>query len=535
MTGAINTPALNNAIVALLAAGGGTLSIPAGTYFIDAPISIEPALTGPPAGIIVAGVSGQTRLIQKSAADIFDVTSMNAYEGVRFRDLYLSYAPFNPGSSIYVAVNVQNSSSVSCECVYFSDCPTAFQTDGKSPGCGLFNCLIYYDLRTSADEDAPPVDNQTMISLGSTQGFVTNCVILQQYVNAAHGGPTGCTGIYVGGDNDGRYISDLHISAFAYGIRIDQGLNDVFCTDLRIDAYQNAVVIMPANDNGTIYNVHFSNCTFANAIYGNTLMNPPTSGVVINTNGGANSNVSGIYFANCAAYGWANAGIEIDSGENIVITGGQYSSNGQNPSETYLGAGIAVSSAAQGADQVTISGVDCSGISQYWQTNGEGTVVAQPYGIAVSGLVSDVTITGCHLVYNGTGAVLVTLVGSAVPTNVYIRDCNARGYSSYNVAMNVASSAPDIQITNCAGYNDQGKVFTSAVASGSTFHPYTFGYWGPVECYIANGAATIISSITVDGTVIPLKSGSVLLVPGESASIAWTPTILPIGFVVIGK
>ena len=92
-----------------------------------------------------------------------------------------------------------------------------------------------------------------------------------------------------------------------------------------------------------------------------------------------------------------------------------------------------------------------------------------------------------------------------------------------------------VEITNCAGYNDQGKVFTPALTSGSTFYPYNLGYWGPIEFYIANGSATIISSITVDGTVIPLKSGSVLLVPGESASITWTPTFLGIDIVAIGK
>lgn len=518
MSGSTNTPALNAAIAALLAAGGGTLFIPAGTYNINSAITIQPSSgSPPPAGIIIAGVSGQTMIVQNSASDIFDVTDINNDMGVRFRDLFLSYAPFDPGMSTYCAVNVQSSNAVTCERVYFSNCPRAFQTDLRGEFNGLFDCWIVYGLK---DGDGDFVDNQTMISLGGAEDFVAQCVLHQTPVGEMmDSGPTGCTGIVIASNTSSRFISNTHVSDFAVGVQISGGsqIADTSLNAVRINAYQNAVIIQPASEGDTVYTVHFSNCTFANTLYGNTLGISATSGVLISTNGASNEDVSGIYFSNCTAYGWANAGIEIDSGENIVIVGGQYSSNGQNPSETYLGTGIAVAGMTGGADQVTISGVDCSGINEFWQTNAMGTPVTQPYGIAISGLVSDVTVTGCHLPYNTTGGVLVALIDEAAPEHVYVRDCNARGYSSYTDAMNIASGATDVQITNCAGYNDQGVILHSAsVPPLTSFNNTTYSYRGPIAFYVWGTGAM---SMQIGTLTVGLGTGSFLLPCGVSGKV----------------
>ena len=517
-TGGTNTPALNAAVTALIAAGGGTLSIPAGTYFINGSINIAGSAA---AGIIIAGVSGQTTLVQLNGYDIFDVTGMNADQGVRFRDLFLKYASMTVTSTL-CAINVVDSNFVTCEGVYFSNCPTAFQTDLDCEFCGLFNCWINYDLR---DNDDNAVDNQTMISLSGAESFVANCVLHQQPLNSTPRGPANCTGILLTSNTGARFISDLHIDAFAVGIQITHSVDAVYCSNLKIDAYQNAVTIMPSSQ--PVYTVHFSSCTFG-CVAGAT---SPTSGVLINS---SEADVAGIYFTNCVAFGWGSAGIEIDGGENIVITGGQYSSNGQYSPNTYLSAGIAIA----GGSQVTISGVDCSGVNKYYNPGPP----AQPYGIAISSTVADVSnviIDGCNVIANHTNGIIVAQLGSFTLDHVLISNCNANGYSSYSSAVNISSATPalltNVKVTNCAGYNDQGKVFTPVISSGTTFYSYTFGYWGPVECYIANSLTAVISTITVDGTVIPLKSGSVLLVPGESASIAWTPILFPIDFVVIGK
>ncbi len=519
MSGATNTPALNAAIAALLEVGGGTLFIPAGTYYLNAPIVITPTSGPPAAAAIIAGVSGQTMLVQNSATDIFDLTDMQD-EGVRFRDLYLSYAsPVTPSSSM-VAVNAVSCSAVTCERVYFNNCPTAFQTDLRCEFCGLIDCWIVYGLKNTAGNY---VNNQTMVSLSGAEDFVAQCVLHQPPPSSTPNSyPTGCTGIVVASNTSSRFISNTHISDFAVGIQVSGGSNiaDTSFNAVRINAYQNAVIIKPASEGDTIYTLHFSNCTFANVLNANTLGFPATSGVLITTNGGSNEAVSGVYFSNCTAYGWTNAGIEIDSGDNVVIVGGQYSSNGQNPSATYLGAGIAVASSANGADEVTISGVDCSGVNEFWQTSAAGTPVTQPYGVAIAGLVSDVNITGCHLPYNATGAVLVAPISSAVPTNVFIRDCNARAYSSYSAAMNVASAATNVQITNCAGYNDQGPTLVGPITPPlSTFSNTTWNYRGPLTFYVWG---TGVTSVKVGSLSVAIPTGSFLLPCGVSALVTYT-------------
>ena len=150
-----------------------------------------------------------------------------------------------------------DSNFVTCEGVYFSNLPTAFQTDLDCEFCGLFNCWINYDLR---DNDDNAVDNQTMISLSGAESFVANCVLHQQPLNSTPRGPANCTGILLTSNTGARFISDLHIDAFAVGIQITHSVDAVYCSNLKIDAYQNAVAIMPSSQ--PVYTVHFSSCTF---------------------------------------------------------------------------------------------------------------------------------------------------------------------------------------------------------------------------------------------------------------------------------
>jgi hypothetical protein len=70
--GGDNTAALNAAVTAAIIAGGGTIFIPQGSYDLSGPVSIDASGT---AGVIIAGVSGLTELVQTAAYDIFDVTA----------------------------------------------------------------------------------------------------------------------------------------------------------------------------------------------------------------------------------------------------------------------------------------------------------------------------------------------------------------------------------------------------------------------------------------------------------------------------
>ncbi len=445
-----NTAALNAAVAAAIIAGGGTILIPQGSYDLSGPVLIESSGT---AGIIIAGASGITELVQTAASDIFDVTMNGHGYGIRFRDLRLRYQ--QPTSLGWFAVNVTGSDNVTCERVYFKDCPGSFQTDSNCEFCGLFDCWIDYGATTTA---GGPLNGQTMVSLSGVENFVAECVIFQSN-NAID-----CIGISFLANNNAYFVSNTHISDIYTGISITgggpEGLNGIYVSEVLINAVQNAVIIEPSVAGHTIHDIHFTNCTFA-ATNGSGMK---TSGVQINIpSGGLATDVASIYFTGCSAYGWGNAGIEVDAGQNIVITGGQYSSNGQDPSGTASGAGIAV----LGGSQVTIVGADCSGVNELWKATVPGPPPPQPYGISVASGVADVVVDACNLTNNET------------------------------LPLYVPSPGTDLRVTDCAGYNDQTKIVTS-VSPGSTFSGSSLGYYGPVTFYATN---SLDLSLSIGGGV----------------------------------
>jgi hypothetical protein len=490
--GTDNTTYLNDAITDIISAGGGTLFIPAGKYLLNGPINITPTAT---LGMIVAGVSGQTELAQQAVGNMFDVTGVGGGQGVRFRDLRLSFKSQAPTSETMIAINVSTSDAVTCERVYFHNCPTAFQTELHCEFCGLLDCWIDYNSQYSA---GGPLDGQTMISLGGSEDFVTNCVIYQVPANNTPPGPSGCTAIALISNNNGHFISNTHITDFAVGISMvgtgSPGLVGVYVSGVLINAVQNAVTIEPSATSYLINDVHFDGCTFAATNYADS----GTPGVVISVPSGASpSNVAGIYFTGCSAYGWGNAGIQVGAGQNIVVVGGQYSSNGQTPTAPAVGAGIAVLAGSQ----VTIVGADCSGVNELWKNTVPGPPV-QPYGISVESGVTYVNVDACNLTNNATGALYVTASGT------------------------------DLRVINCIGYNDQATVLQSTTTAPSTIKyniawaNVSQGWYGPIAFYIKNAG-----DVTIDGTNTYLSDGAYTLSPGETASIAGTAN----HFLAVGK
>ncbi len=488
-----NTAALSNAIAAAIDAGGGTIVIPAGQFQLSGPIPISP---GSGVGIIIAGVSGQTELEQQAVENIFNVTGAGGGQGVRFRDLRLSFASQTAISAPMIAINVLTSDAVTCERVYFHNCPTAFQTEIHCEFCGLLDCWIDYNYQYV---DGDPLDDQTMISLGGSEDFVTNCVIYQVPANHTPPGPSGCTAIALISNNNGHFITGTHITDFAVGISMvgtgSPGLVGVYVSGVLINAVQNAVTIEPSATSYLINDVHFDGCTFAATNYADS----GTPGVVISVPSGASpSNVAGIYFTGCSAYGWGNAGIQVSAGQNIVVVGGQYSSNGQTPTAPAVGAGIAVLAGSQ----VTIVGADCSGVNELWKNTVPGPP-RQPYGISVESGVTYVVVDSCNLTNNATGALYVTASGT------------------------------DLRVINCIGYNDQATVLQSTTPPPS--NPITYniawanvsqGWYGPIAFYIKNAG-----DVTIDGNNTYLTDGAYTLSPGETASIAGTAS----HFLAVGK
>jgi hypothetical protein len=364
-----NVTAIGNAVSAAI--NGGTVVIPAGTYELSGTISVS-GVTG---GIVIRGESAGTILVQQGVAagetmqavDTFDVSNAGnpGQYGVRFRDLTISYpSGLTITSSGAVAINcVSGVESLTVEYCGFDNCPQAFAagSSGSATFCGLVCCTIF--------QTGYP--GSTQVWLSGPECFTIDCNIYQTPM-PTHDGPTGCTGILVGNGAVACQISGCHLADFSTGITIGGGDYAQFTkiSDCEINC-ATALNIVPPTNAGLIYGVYVSDCSFA-MIQGYTAPSP-TSGAYIDTNGGGNTNVEGIFFVNCLAYGYQNAGLQVDRGQAVTVIGGKYSSNGTGPASTGDGAGIAITGTC---NQVRIVGADCSGVFDFWGTT-------QPYGVAV--------------------------------------------------------------------------------------------------------------------------------------------------------
>ncbi len=160
-----------------------------------------------------------------------------------------------------------------------------------------------------------------------------------------------------------------------------------------------------------------------------------------------------------------------------------------------------------------------------------------PYGVRVIGAACNNSL----FFSGGAGGEFLTptqqygiYVESATQENLFIHNCDLTG--NLSAAVSAASPPTNLQITGCAGYNDQGVVVRNVIPpTATTFFSYSFTtpYYGPVEFYVS-GVSGAISQISIDGHATPLKSGSFFLAPGENAEITWSGVSFPI-FLMIGK
>lgn len=507
-------PALQKAIDAAITGGGGTVFIPAGTYTIATGIS-HTALTGDDVGLIIAGISGGTELHFTGSGSLFTFSSFSTMgNGIRFQNLRISYSS---AAATGAAISIASSQNVTCREVFFHNCPQAFSADAGSLQCGLIDCTIVYEL--------VPTTSRTMVSLAGSQDFVRGCVIRQ------HSAATNCYAIKIS-SNDGMFIDNNHISDFDYGLLITEGTEDSFIANSLFNVNVCGVLFKPGDNTGKINNIVFSNCVFAETLGGGT-GNAGNSGVIIDTNGGDDTNVAGIVFSNCIAYGWGGAGIEIDRGQNIVISGGHYSSNGQATSSPNLQAGIAVC----GGNLVTIAGADCSGINEFWSHKATGSKKTQITGIAISNnveSVANVLVDCCNVQGNQTHGVLVAQSSTFTINTVLIRNSNvgSGNYSSFSAAVSVSGTVSNIQVTNCAGYNDQNAALNggSAPTSATTAATCSTPYFGPsIFSYATNTAVTV----TLFSVTVPAALSGVYFLPSATDSLRFSSA--PLVFQWLGK
>jgi parallel beta-helix repeat protein len=373
------------------------------------------------------------------------------------------------------------------------------------------------------------------------------------------------------------------------GLNVDR----CFFTDVNVFVGQTAtaglagtaLTIQPQSTNQQIGQLTFVGCTFEPGD-NMDITSTEGAGITVDANG---SFIDTVRFVSCYSARWTGPGLSIGIPEgtgtlqNIEVLGGMYAGNNLG---TGVSCGIAIYGPASavriagtscvgkyrfvthatsaesnqqlvgiyvesGASQITINGCDIRENADYGiVVNAASDVVisgcnlssnavgSSGAGVQVNAGASNVVIDGCDVTSNGTNGIQVVATSGAV-TGVYIRNCNASGYSSYNVAIYVdatGTNASTVQVTNCAGYNDQHPLLRGVPPTSATvFYNYTYGYFGPVEFYTAPQEATI-TYISVDGNITRLTMGSFLLVPGEYAEITWAAVgVFVPSFFMIGK
>jgi hypothetical protein len=474
---ASNQAALQAAVNAVISAGGGRIFIPNGVYYISGPAV---SITGTNVGIIIEGAAGGTQLAQQEGVPTFDVNGLSGGRGIRFRDLRISYASDLVFALPFAAVTTASCENVTCERVYFANCPGAFIDDSMSLQCGLLDCTIDYEAS---------YNDQIMVSLSGSEDFIDHCVIRQTPVHS--GGPTGCTGVQIGSAST-IYVPNTHISDFDIGINIQGGgvnLLHALFSNVSCQSNVSAVIIQPATDSGQIYQVFFVNCVFARDQYATSV----TPGVYIDTNGGPNANVSDIFFSNCMVHDWAGPGIQINAGQDIVISGGRFGQNATDATMTTSGA-IAVTGAAA---RVSIIGANCSGKVPSYNSQPPATD-QQPYGISVTGAVSDMEVRGCNLTNTKTGALYTPTTGI------------------------------DLRVTESPGYNDQATAVLNGTPPAVPFTNISLGYYGPIQVNLW-GAGVV--SIELGSVATAFTAGSFALGHGARMTVAYagSPRCLIVG------
>lgn len=498
--------------------------------------------------------------------------------GMTFEDLTFTYPDVTetggsiPEIAAIHTIPTSDSTMGGARCVraircVFNDCPIGVWFE-EALECAIEDCTFLYagnsGIAIRLGNGINPTDGASAKEI-----FISRCLF-----NAK--GTDWSTAIQILGSDHVR-VDNCHIDSFLNGILIvpGYGKNALRHTFTNVCVYTSAdnvvdsttyvghaCLLQGQQSGGDISQIVFTSCYFE--LGENASPTTTVPGVLVD---GSISTIDTVRFVSCHSLRWPGPGLEIIGGDgvdgpaNIEVLGGMYSGNlysdeSFTSSDAY---GIHIGKSTG----VRVSGTSCVGEYSYiteggapgsspQQSNGifvdanaAGVVVSgcdlrnnSETGVTVVAGASDIVIDACDVRANGTNGVKIDGSTGAV-SDAYVRNCNATGYGSYSTAIDVAGSTANVQtveVTNCSGYNDRGQILATspAVASGVAFHSYTFGYWGPVEFYAANAVATI-TSIKFASTTLPPKSGSFLLMPGENATVTWSPSPSTIGFVAIGK
>jgi parallel beta-helix repeat protein len=449
----------------------------------------------------------------------------------------------------------------------------------------MLQCNVTYDVRYPVMSLLSPVGVNTSGAQTIIDQCTFTCINNNPYATGILIGGTSdprvtnstisgfATGILVSGithqDAHNASFSSLEIDATGTCISIGSDTYDVDFTNCNCQPTAGSSptvpgILLQTDTNGNLDTVRFTACSVSGySTYGLEIM----GGQNIQINGGnySGNGTAGIAItaaateiqiegASCVGPSYAGStsptlqsyGIYITAGSDIQLVGVNCSGNGTS-SESPNGIGVYVNGSV--AD-VRIVGAICNG-----PVLGESSAITQEYGIYVGDAtgvviegcsltsntqygvfltgVTDVTVSSCDLYYSSiTPSVggIYLIGGTSGSTNVFVRGCNISGYGSYTSAFDAITSSTltNVQVTNCAGYNDQQVRLAHTSPGSGSFNGVTYQYFGPVAFYVTGSSLVIL----VDTHNTHLSGGSFSLNPGESAQIS-SGTIST--FLMIGK
>jgi hypothetical protein len=487
--------------------------------------------------------TGSARLVMIANSDmvwgdIFFVQSNTGgnedLPGMTFEDLYFHFqATTTSYAAIHVAAITSGGSNDGGQnvritrCV-FDDCPTAVWFE-QALQCSMFECTATYTSNVG-----------TCVIIGNGADSGQDAAGKEIYIAFCDFfGGVGGIGIQILGSEQTR-VMNSRIDGFSQGIQIapgSHGKNALRCYFCDVSVYVGptsdgpigtALTIQPQSTNQQIAQIVFEGCAFEPSD-SSTSMEGGGAGIIIDPNGGI---IDTVRFVSCYSCRWPGQGMLISGGSNIEVLGGMYAGNNLG-SGTGPFAGVAIIGAATG---VRIIGASCVGKYSYVTVGNEMPSPHQAYGVYVDQGATDVLIEACDVRENSENGVYINGESGAVTTDVFVRGCNATGYSAYSTAISVNGTILNVQVTDCAGYNDTGVAISYTPISGASFSGPMLGYYGPLVIYAANGTAAI-SQVQINGHVTHLTQGTFYLSPGTASaiSVTFSPPVGVINLLIISE
>lgn len=470
------------ALVAMFAAmeancagfGGGFGTIPPGSYAVDANSYSPPdqsVIWG--LGSSVNGSDSLTMLSIVGDGNLFVCNNTNQTSGGQiFEHLAISAGnAAQAGTTAFVAQN-QN---VRVRDTSFIDVPVVFNASGTT--CGLEACTIN---KTGGPIGVPTGANgSAFIYLTGASDFVIGPgEITQSSINPTSGtaGPTGWSGISLGGGTKHALVRDVHISELSYCLNYQIGTNAQHdsVVDALLDGYITSVNMVPPVSTGTIFGEKYTDCTIRKA--GTSLSGSPL--VVIDTNSGTNNNVNDNSIRGATIY---NNTVNVQSNQIGV--------------QLNQGAGIKVVH---------------STIGNMGPTGGANIAITGPLGNAI--IKDNILIPTYPNAENGTSASEYALLVSGSPTGIQLVQGNdMTGYSGVPISVTGAPTA--LYALDNPGYNDANTVVSTTMpTTGAWFSLASLGYYGRGVFYISGGTVTTIKTAPGGNTgspqTLPLTSGT---------------------------